>query len=150
MGPLEIKNMFGKEVALLNFNESQAAIFPETTRNFAMNWTDPGIGFGRYEALVSLVYGEEGRKNTISSTVTFWVLPMNIIAPAIGILVFILAVVYFSIRLYVKRSVALLSAGSTRRLVRQRPRNQFPFVLLIVSMLSVTAVFLIILLLLFA
>lgn len=149
-GPLEIKNMFGKQVALINFNESQAAIFPLTTRTFNQNWTEPGLGFGRYEALISLVYGEEGRKNTVSSTVTFWVLPMNIIGPAAGILAFVLLLVYFFIRLYVKRSVALLSAGSGRRLMRQRPRNKFPVVLLIVSMLSVTAVFLIILLLLFA
>ena len=52
IGPLEVKNMFGKQVALLSFNESQAAIFPKTvsnpegTREFAINWTDESPGFG--------------------------------------------------------------------------------------------------------
>jgi len=75
---------------------------------------------------------------------------MNIIGPAILVLVVLLAVVYIFVRLYVRRSVALLSAGTTRRLVRTRQRNQFPVVLLLVSMLAVTALFLIILLFLFA
>ena len=141
-GPLEVFNMFGKRVATLNFNESQAGVFPGSTRAFDLLWQEDGIGFGRYEAVVSAVYGEEGKKQTISSTASFWILPMNIIIPAVT--------VYFGIRLYVRRSVALLSSGSTRRLVRSRQRSQFPFVILIVSMLAVTALFLIVLLLLFA
>lgn len=154
-GPLEIYNMFGKQVALLQFNESLGSIYPKTAqssglREYTLPWEDDGIGFGRYEAIVSLVYGDEGRKNTISSTVSFWILPMNIILPALGVLLFLLAIVYFFVRLYVRRSLAVLSAGSTRRLVRSRQQNQFPLLLLIVTMLTVTALFLIVLLLLFA
>ncbi len=155
VGPLEIYNMFGKQVALLQFNDSQAGVYPKTAqseglRTFNLTWSDEGLGFGRYEAILSLVYGDEGRKNTISSTVSFWILPMNIIGPALAVLFVVLGTLYFFVRLYVKRSVALLSSGSTRRLVRSRQTNQFPIVLLLVSMLTVTALFLIVLLLLFA
>lgn len=154
-GPLEIYNMFGEQVTVLKFNENQAGVYPKTAqseglRTFDLKWQDDGLGFGRYEAVVSLVYGDDGNKNTISSTVSFWILPMNIIGPAILILGFILLFIYIAVRMYVKRSVAMLTGGSTRRLVRARNQNQFPFVLLIVSMLSVTALFMIVLLLLFA
>lgn len=154
-GPLEIYNMFGEQVTVLRFNENQAGVYPKTNqseglRTFNLNWKDDSLGFGRYEARVSLVYGDEGKKNTIYSTASFWILPMNIIGPALLMLGFFLLLIYVLVRLYVKRSLALLTAGSTRRLVRARSQNQFPVVLLIVSMLTVTALFLIVLLLLFA
>lgn len=155
VGPLEVFNMFGKRVTTLTFNDSQAGIYPKTEvsngmRDFKISWQDDGIGFGRYEAMLSAVYGEEGNKNTLSSTVTFWVLPMNIIGPAALILAVLLLIIYVAIRIYVKRSIAMMSAGTTRRLVRTRQRNQFPIVLLLVSMLAVTTLFLIVLLILFA
>ncbi len=154
-GPLEIYNMFGKRVAALDFNDSQAGVYPKTAvsdglRTFESRWEDGGIGFGRYEAILALTYGDEGSKSTMSSTVTFWILPMNIIGPAIAVLTTLLLLVYVFVRLYVRRSMALLAAGNTRRLIRTRQRNQFPVVLLLVTMLTVTALFLIILLFLFA
>jgi hypothetical protein len=154
-GPLEIYNMFGKQVAILEFNDTMAGVYPKTPqsdglRSYNLTWSDPGLGFGRYEAILSLVYGDEGKKNTISSTVTFWILPMNIVGPALLSLVFVFGLIYVLVRMYVRRSLAVLSAGSTRRLIRTRQRNQFPVVLLLVSMLTVTALFLIVLLLLFA
>lgn len=156
IGPLEVKNMFGKQVALLSFNESQAAIFPKTPRNpegtreFVLNWQDQSPGFGRYEALLSVVYGEQGSINTISSTVTFWILPMNIVMPAvIGLLVLFL-IIFVTVKLYVRRTMAVASSGATRRLVRSRQQNQFPVLLVFISMLAVTALFFIVLLLLFA
>jgi hypothetical protein len=149
-GPLEINNMFGKRVALMIFNESISQVIPGETREFKISWEDQSPGFGRYEAILSPVYGEEGRKSTISSTVTFWILPMNIIGPAAVVLFIVLISIYVAVRLYVKRKVAVMSAGSTRRLVRSRKRGEFPILLVFVSMLTVTALFLIILLLLFS
>jgi len=155
VGPLEIFNMFGKRVALLDFNQSQKSVFPKTKdsaglTSYQIAWVDDGLGFGRYEARLSLIYGEEGKKSTISSTATFWILPMNIIGPGLVVLIVLLATLYFLIRLYVRRSVAMMSTGSTRRLIRTRQRNQFPMLLMFVAMLAVTAIFLVVLLLLFA
>jgi len=150
-GPLEITNMFGKQVALLTFNESQGSVFPGIVREYQFNWKDDGIGFGRYEARVSPIYGEEGTKKTVSSTVTFWVLPMNIIGPALGVLVLLLLAVYVGIKLYVRRTVALMSGGGDRRIIRTVRRRGSPVMLIsVVSMLATTVLFLIILLLIFA
>lgn len=154
-GPLEVTNMFGKRVAMLTFNESQAGVFPKTARSegirdFTVTWQDESPGFGRYEALLSAVYGSAGRMNTISSTVTFWILPMNIITPALIILGVFFLIIFVSVKLYIRRSMALATSGVTRRLVRTRRQNQFPTLLVIISMLALSALFFIILLLLFA
>jgi hypothetical protein len=151
-GPLTITNMFGKEVANLTFNEEQAGVFPGVTREFIFSWTSDQTGFGRYEAMVSPSYGEEGFKQTAFSTATFWILPMNIILPAAGVLAVLLLVAYVSIRVYVKRQLAYYGATSgTRKLVRRRSNNSStPLLLILVVMVSVTALFLLILLALFA
>lgn len=151
-GPLVITNMFGKEVANQIFNEEQAGVFPGVTREFVFSWKSDKTGFGRYEAMVSPSYGEEGAKQTAFSTATFWILPMNIILPAAGVLAVLLLVAYISIRLYVRRQLAYYSAtAGTRKLVRRRQNtSSTPLLLILVVMLSVTALFLLILLALFA
>ncbi len=149
-GPLEIYNMLGQQVDSITFNESQNAVFPADTREYNFSWTGEGVGFGRYEAVLSAVYGDEGAKKTMSSTVSFWILPMNIILPALGILAFILLITFVFVRLYIKRTLAGLSSGGTR-LVRKRKRNSSSAtLLLIVSLLTVSSLFLIVLLVLFA
>lgn len=151
VGPVEITNMFGKQVALFTFNESGGSVFPRAVREYQFNWQNDGVGFGRYEARVSPVYGEAGSKSTISSTVSFWILPMNIIAPAFGVLVFLLAAVYLGVRLYIRRTVAMLSATGERRIIRTVRRRGSPvFLITFVSMAATTVLFLIILLLIFA
>jgi hypothetical protein len=149
-GPLEVYNMFGKRVASLTINESHGGIFPFTRRAFEVTWEDDGVGFGRYQTVVSMVYGEPGRQATISSTLSFWILPMNIITPALIILAILLLAAYFGVRMYVRRTISTMSGG--RRLVRQRRRGRGTFSLLTVAivMLAVTALFLIVLLALFA
>ena len=149
-GPLEIYNSLGKKVDTIIFNDSQAAVFPKDTREFPnIRWQGDGIGFGRYEAVLSPAYGENGAIKTMSSTLTFWVLPMNIIGPALGILLFVLLVTFIAVRLYIKRAVAHLQQGN-RRLVRRRKQGNSMTMLLVTSMLTVTALFLLVLLVLFA
>lgn len=151
VGPLEIYNMFGKRVSLLTFNDNKSGIFPLTTREFNIEWTSDDIGFGRYQAVLSLIYGEKGRQSTISSTATFWILPMNIILPAVGVLAFLLLAIYISIKLYIRKT--LRRAGGARQRIARRSRSgQGTSLLLLVTivMLAVTALFLIILLALFA
>lgn len=75
---------------------------------------------------------------------------MNIVGPALGILVVLFLVIYFGVRMYVKRTVTIMTSGSTRRLVRSRSQGEFPVFLVFVSMLAVTALLLIVLLLLFS
>jgi len=154
-GPIEIFNMLGNKVGTVTFNEERAVVFRASDqgpfeRTFEnINWTGDSVGFGRYEAIVSLVYGEEGAIRTMSSTASFWILPMNIIGPALAALAVLLLIVFIVVKLYIKRSLAHLNQG--RRVVnRRRKSGTSSLLLLTVVMLTVTAVFLIALLALFA
>lgn len=149
-GPLEIYNMLGVKVDTITFNETEAAVFPGETREYnKINWVGDSVGFGRYEAILSPSYGADGAIKTMSSTVSFWILPMSIIGPALGALAVILLVIFIFVRIYINRSLAHLSGG--RRMVRKKKKSSSTAILLLmVTMLSVTAVFMIILLALFA
>lgn len=147
-GPLRITNMFGQEVANLTFNESQGGIMPGKTIDFTLDWTGEVSAFGRYEAMINPVYGDTGGRRTLTSTVTFWVLPMNIVGPAVGILLTLLLITYIIIKLYIRRQLAQYSGG--RRIVRRQSAGPSGFVVVTMALLTVTALFLIVLLLLFA
>lgn len=159
-GPVEITNMLGQEVGTFIFNEDAASIppkFPNSTnpdtngiREFVFDWQGEGVGFGRYEVLLSAVYGEEGAQKTISSTASFWVLPMNIIGPALGVLAVLLLIVFVIVKIYINRTVAQLSGGRTRVVRSRRRSGPSPVLLLTVVMLVVIALFMIVLLALFA
>ncbi len=149
-GPVEITNMLGQKTDSFVFNESKNAVFPGKIRNYTFTWTGEGTGFGRYEALLSAVYGDAGAKMTMSSTVSFWILPMNIILPALGILALVLLVTFAFVRLYIRRTLAHLSEGQTRVIRRRKKQGLSATLLLLVVMLTVTAVFMVVLLVLFA
>lgn len=150
VGPLVIKNSLGKEVGELLFNESQAGVFPADTREFTnIQWIGDSVGFGRYEAVLTAGYGSDGARQSMSSTVTFWILPINIIGPALGILGFVLLVIVVGVRMYITRTLAQLNSG--RRLVRRRGQQSSSMtLLLVVTALTVIALFLLIMLVLFA
>jgi hypothetical protein len=150
IGPLEIHNMLGQQVGTFIFNESEAAVFPGKTREYVFDWKGDGVGFGRYEAVLSAVYGEYGGKKTISSSVSFWILPMSIIGPALGVLAVILLITFLIVRIYINRTLAKMSYGNTRLVRSRRRQGPSPILLLVLVMLMVTALFMIVLLALFA
>jgi hypothetical protein len=142
--------MLGQTVDTFTFNETKNAVFPGKIREYEFKWTGEGTGFGRYEAILSPVYGYAGAKMTISSTVSFWILPLNIILPALGILAVVLLTTFIFVRLYIKRTLAHLSQGQGRIVRRRKQKGVSGTLLLAVVMLTVTAVFLVVLLVLFA
>jgi hypothetical protein len=149
VGPLEIFNMLGQKVDTITFNESQGDVFPESIREFNFNWTAEGTGFGRYEAILSPAYGDVGARRTMSSTASFWVLPMNIILPALGALVTILLITFFFVRMYIRRTLAHMTGG-TRLVRRRKQKGSSATLLIIIVLLVVTALFLLVLLAVFA
>lgn len=109
-GLVEISDMFGKKVGTLNVNDNAAPVFPGTDRSYTANWDADGFAFGRYQAVVSLVYGDEARK-TISGATSFWVLPLKPILTTIGILLAFIIMLFFGVRSYIRRT--LRSMGAT-------------------------------------
>lgn len=115
-GLIDITNMFGKKVVSIPVNDSAAGIFPKGTREFSSEWKSDDLQLGRYEATVALAVEGANGTQTISRIVQFWVLPMNILAPVFGGLLFLIVLIYVVIRLYVRSQLA----GITRPTRAQR------------------------------
>lgn len=145
VGPIQIYNMFGAEVANETFNPDKAGVFPGVTRIFEFKWFEENPGLGKYQAVLSLAYGSEGASKTMTSTVSFWILPLNIVGPAAAALFVLLLITYFGVKVYVRRTVAHHSGA--RRIKQARMSSGMPLgMLLLVVMLTVTALFLLVLL----
>lgn len=128
-GVVEVTDFFGKKVATIRINDIKAAVFPKTVRQYDAEWAGTWYSFGRHQATLSLVYGDDSRK-TISSTLSFWVLPLKIILPALGgILAFIL-IVTIVVNLHIKRKIREIYRATPglagRKPVGAMPANASP------------------------
>lgn len=150
-GPLEIRSMLGDEPEVITVNESLAGVFPGTVREFNFEWNSEGIGFGRYEAILALVYEGDGGQKTIDASLVFWVFPLKVILPILFGFIGILLAGYLLTRYYINQ--AIMRAQGTRRISSYRYRRQVGisrFTFVFVSIIGTLVIFLIILLILFA
>ena len=120
-GPIDITDMFGKKVATLIVNDPEAGVFPKTIREFAVSWSEPGFYFGRYEAVMSLAYGEENGRQTVSRSISFWILPLKFLISVFGGLLLLVLFLFVFIRLHIKRKIrqiqeATLAVGEQRKI----------------------------------
>ena len=83
VGEVKINNSFGKNVATLQVNEKNGNVLPASVRRFEQTM-DKKLLFGRYTAQANLFYGDG---QTLTQTISFWVIPYKLIALAIGALV---------------------------------------------------------------
>ncbi len=88
-GIVTIKDMFGREVMAMNINGEQGNILPSSKRRFqevvtAIN-SNHKLFFGRYSASINIDYGTP--KKTLTGTMTFWVIPINLIVLWIVVLI---------------------------------------------------------------
>lgn len=100
-GIVTIKDMFGHQVISLNINEGQGNILPSSSRLFSetlnsVDFTNKRL-FGRYTASFSVSYGSP--KKILNGTLTFWVIPVELIV----IWIIVLIGGFFLIRWLLKR-----------------------------------------------
>ncbi len=114
-GSIAITNMFGKKIANVNVNLPPRNILPNSIRRFEQKLDSSVIGntmlFGRYTATLKLSYGTNGQ--TITDTVTFWVIPYTLIL----IIVIGLIALFFILKALMRRynSHIVKSARPKRR-----------------------------------
>ena len=113
-GLIEITDMRGKQVATVEVNKTGAPVFPGTVRAYAPVWSSDQFAFGRYQAVLSIVYGEDGRK-TISSTTSFWVLPLKLILIVLGSLFAAIVGLYILVRIYIRRKLQEMGVASSKQ-----------------------------------
>jgi len=98
-GNIEIKDTFGKSVAILPVNSKNGNVLPESIRRFdnktdSLSWNPKGFTFGRYKAELLLTYGSPAQ--TLSSTLSFWIVPWKqllLIGLAIIIIILLLVLI---------------------------------------------------------
>ncbi len=150
-GPMTITGMFGTKPETVLVNPSLAGVFPGTMRDIEIPWTGEGLGFGKYEAVVALVYeGGDGQK-TIDATLVFWIFPVKIMLTILGVFVAIIVVGYVLTKYYINQ--AIMRAAGGRRIVPQKYRKQVGisrFAFVFVSLMAVVVLFLLVILIFFA
>jgi hypothetical protein len=100
-GQVSITDMFGKKVAVTNVNLPPRNILPASVRKFEQPLDSSVIGnkklFGRYTAELKLSYGTS--KQTLTDSITFWVIPYRLI----GVLIVVLVGGFFALRFGIQR-----------------------------------------------
>jgi hypothetical protein len=110
-GVIQITDMFGKLAGTVEVNNSAASVFPASVRSFPATWKSDAFAFGRYEAIGSFVYGQDGRQ-TISGVTSFWVLPLKPIMMLLGGILAIVILLYVSIRMYINKKLRQMGAST--------------------------------------
>ncbi|MFM2330852.1 MAG: hypothetical protein RLZZ26_359 [Candidatus Parcubacteria bacterium] len=109
-GNIVIYNMWGRERGTVSINQDEGNfgnVLPGSVRRFQFSWTgDNPFDIGRYSAVATLAFGQDGKKN-VSATTYFWVIPVVPVASAVvGIIAAVLLVAWL-IRRYIRRALAL-------------------------------------------
>ncbi|MFA5831575.1 MAG: hypothetical protein WC878_07145 [Candidatus Paceibacterota bacterium] len=103
-GMIEILDMFGKNVTTVKLNDSGAAVFPKSEREFTVTWQDDKMHLGKYTAIASMTYGFDVR-HTMFSQIGFYIMPMNVVTPVLGFLFLVALVLYISVKLYIRKKM---------------------------------------------
>ena len=112
-GIVIVSDMFGRQVASLNVNDSAAPVFPSSERLYTALWQGSGFAFGRYEAVGSFSYGDSAKK-TISGMTSFWILPLIPIIIFLGSIFGVVLFMYLIIRMYIRKKLRDMGINSGR------------------------------------
>ena len=97
-GVIEVKNVFGGQVAAIDVNQLSANVLPGSSRIFESSWKDPGFKVGYYTATVTLSYGNPAQ--TITAQTSFWIIPWMTLLIALAVLIVLILILYFGIKKY--------------------------------------------------
>lgn len=116
-GVVTVKDMFGNVVATLGVNQPPRDVLPSSVRKFESSLDSSNLGnkilFGLYQAELSVNYGTGDSKKTVTSTLSFWVIPYTLILFLLGILVIGFFVLRFLIRRYNRHIISKAKSTST-------------------------------------
>ncbi|MEN9560827.1 MAG: hypothetical protein RIQ56_100 [Candidatus Parcubacteria bacterium] len=110
-GDIVIYNMWGKERGRVGINLEEGNfgnVLPKSIRKFQFSWEGEASPFdiGHYRAVVTLAYGENGRKNIVAKT-SFWVIPTAPLVTTLSICVAFIFLFSWFIRRYIRRALEL-------------------------------------------
>ena len=109
-GDITIYNMWGKERGKILINQENGNfgnVLPRSIRKFDFSWEGESGLFevGPYSAVVTINYGEDGKKN-VSAKTYFWVVPIIPLAIGVGTLLLTALLAMWLIRRYIHRTLS--------------------------------------------
>lgn len=109
-GDIVITNMWGtvRGTIPVNYQTHFGNVLPQSIRDFKFAWqSDFSMAdIGRYKAVATLAYGEDGIKN-ITSTAYFWVIPLKATLITLLIVSVCIAFIVWMVKAYIRRMLAL-------------------------------------------
>ncbi len=126
-GEIVIKNMWGKERGIIPINRETnfGNVLPQSIRLFSFSWRGEAslLDIGRYQAELTLAYGQDGRKFVTRSAI-FWVIPLK---PVLVFLSSIILAAWFitrSVRAYVRYMLRMSGIDlDQQQALSHRPRH---------------------------
>lgn len=121
-GNIIITNMWGAERGIIPINNEThfGNVLPKSIRDFRFTWKGERslADIGRYSAIATLAYGEDGIQ-TVTSTTYFWVIPVRGALITLASIIALIGAITWMIRLYIRRMLILAGvdpdAPKTRR-----------------------------------
>ncbi len=104
VGIISITDMFGNNVGTVKFNERGGAILPHTDRVFDVTWNYDGFALGKYTAEASVAVGET-HKQTLTKSLTFWVVPVKEVGIVVGSIILLLLLFVYGVRRYIRNAI---------------------------------------------
>lgn len=109
-GDIVITNMWGTERGTIpvNYQTHYGNVLPESIRDFSFTWkSDFKItDIGRYKAIATLAYGEDGVKN-VSAIAYFWIIPVKWTLITLAVFATFVWLIVLMVRAYVRRMLML-------------------------------------------
>ena len=149
VGFIEIRDMLGNDVAKIDVNEEQGRALPKSERAFREEWSDESLRIGRYDATVSLVYGQQ-EKTTISRDVSFWIVPTKTLGIIAGVLLAGFVIFYLLVRMYVRRQLKKAGVASKKKQSRREKSFGERLAVVMIVILTLTLLALLLLFVFFA
>lgn len=88
-GNIEVKNMFGKSLSVINLNPQGGNVLPDSTRRFDNSWGFKWYQVGYFTANLTVLYGVG--QTPLTATTNFWIIPIWLMIAIAGILVLLMA-----------------------------------------------------------
>ncbi len=109
-GDIVITNMWGTERGRIpvNYQTHFGNVLPVSIRDFKFTWESEFemSDIGRYKAIATLAYGENGVKS-VSATTYFWIIPLKATLITLLILGLCIAFIVWMVRAYIRKMLIL-------------------------------------------
>lgn len=129
-GEIKILNMYGKERGNISFNQTTeyGNILPQSSRKWNFTWEGKESFFeiGRYQAILTLIYGNE-IENKETREIYFWIVPLAPLMLIFGVFLGFFVAIFLIVRIYVKRTIALSIAKLQEQVLEVPPKENIIF-----------------------